>query len=98
MEEEKRIASRISFNSSVRYYPKGMQNYQDTVCKDISKNGLGFISNEFIPKNSKIVFELHTPWRPEPIQKLAEVAWISNQRYSDKFYVGAKFLEPITEA
>ncbi|HAZ10054.1 MAG: PilZ domain-containing protein [Candidatus Omnitrophota bacterium] len=95
MEEEKRVASRIVFNSSVRYHQKGAQIYSNTVGKDISNSGIGFISNEFIPRRSKLVFEIHPPWQPEPIQTLAEVAWISNQPHSERFNVGAKFLDPL---
>lgn len=92
MGNEKRIASRILFNSSVRYQEKGGQGYRDTIGKDISNSGIGFIANEFIPKNSKLVFEIRSPWQQEPIQTLAEVVWISNQPYSERFNVGARFL------
>jgi hypothetical protein len=96
MEEDKRIAPRILFNSPIRYSQKGVSGYNDTVGKDLSNSGLGFISNEFVPKNSRLVVELHSPWQMEPIQALAEVVWISNQPYSESFKVGARFLDPLT--
>ena len=92
MEADKRIAPRTLFNSPVRYYQKGAAKYNDTVGKNISNSGIGFISNEFIPKNSHLVFELRSPWQSEPIQTLAEVVWVSNQPFSERFEVGAKFL------
>ncbi len=95
MEVDKRIAARILFNSPVRYYRKGAAKYSDTVGKDISNSGIGFISNEFIPKNSHLVFELRSPWQLEPIQTLAEVVWVSNQPCSERFEVGARFLDPL---
>ena len=95
MEEEKRSASRVLFDSSVRYHQKGAQIYSNTVGKDISNSGIGFISNEFISKRSNLVFEIHPPWRSEPIQTLAEVVWISSQPHSERFNVGAKFLAPL---
>jgi len=95
MEQEKRIAPRVLFDSAVRYRQKGFQSYSDTVGKDISTSGIGFISNEFIPKNSKLVFELRPPWHVEPIQTVAEVMWVSNQPYSERFKIGARFLDPI---
>ena len=98
MEEERRISKRIFFDSGVRYHQKGSQKYCDTVGKDISNTGIGFISNEFLPKNSHIVFELHPPGRQEPIQTMAEVVWVSDQPYSERFYVGARFLEPLMAA
>ncbi len=95
MEEEKRIASRILFNSPIRYHERGAQRYSDTVCKDLSNSGIGFISNEFIPKHSKFIFEIRSPWRTEPIQTLAEIVWVSSQPYSEKFNIGAKFSSPL---
>jgi len=94
MEEDKRIATRVMFNSSVRYHEKGVQRYSNTVGKDISSSGIGFISNEFIPNHSKILFELHPPWHQEPVQALAEVVWVSSQPYSERFNVGARFPDP----
>ncbi|MDO8603022.1 MAG: PilZ domain-containing protein [Candidatus Omnitrophota bacterium] len=96
MEEERRVVPRISFDSPVRYRQEGLQRYSDTTGKDISTSGIRFISNEFIPKNSKLIFELRPPWRAEPIQATAKVVWISNQPYSEKFEVGARFLSPLT--
>ena len=95
MKEEKRIATRIVFSSPIRYHEKGTQRYNNTVGRDISTSGIGFISNEFIPKNSKLVFEFYPPWHTEPIQALAEIIWISSQPYSERFKVGAKFLSPL---
>jgi len=95
MEEEKRIAPRILSDSAVRYRQKGFQSYSNTVGKDISNSGIGFISNEFIPKNSKLVLELHPPWHIEPIQAVAEVVWVSSQPYSERFKIGARFSDPI---
>ncbi|MDP2921694.1 MAG: PilZ domain-containing protein [Candidatus Omnitrophota bacterium] len=98
MEENRRIAPRVLFDSPVRYYQKGDQKYNDTIGKDISNSGIGFISNEFIPKNSQIVFEMHPPWHAEPVQTLAEVMWVANQPHSERYYIGAKFLSPLMES
>jgi hypothetical protein len=92
MEKDKRIASRILFDSPIRYRQKGVTGYSDTVGKNISNSGISFVSNEFVPINSHLVLELRSPWQMEPIQSLAEVVWISNQPYSERFEVGARFL------
>jgi len=98
MEENKRTTPRVLFSSHVRYRKKGTSGYNDTVGKNISNSGLCFISNEFIPKNSHLVFELHSPWQSGPIQTLAEVVWVSNQPYSERFEVGARFSSPLLQA
>lgn len=92
MEEDKRVAPRILFSSAIRYRYKGAAEHSDTVGKNISNSGIGFISNEFIPKNSCLVLELHSPWQAEPINALAKVVWISSLPCSERFEVGAKFL------
>lgn len=95
MEEEKRCLKRISFTSPVRYYQKGSEKYSNTVCKDLSASGIGFISNEFIPKGTQLLFELNPPWNNEPIQVLGEVKWIASQSYSERFNVGAVLLSSL---
>ena len=95
MEDDRRAAKRIPCDLPVRYNQKGAKEYINTVGKDISDTGIGFISNEFIPKHSNLLFEIRPPWQPEPIQALAEVVWVSNQPYSERFNVGARFLDPL---
>jgi hypothetical protein len=95
MEEDRRIAQRISFDSAVRYRKKGTEIYSDTVGKNISNSGIGFISNEFISKHSNLIFEIRLPWRSETMQILTEVVWVSSQPYSERFEIGAKFLNPL---
>jgi hypothetical protein len=95
MEEDRRVTQRISYNSPVRYNQKGAKIYSDTVGKDISNNGICFISNEFIPKKTHLIFEVQPPWKETPVQTLAEVVWVSNQSYSERYEIGAKFLAPL---
>jgi len=97
MEQDKRNSERILFDSSIRYFKKGATEYSDTLGKDISYSGIGFISNEFIPKKSHLMFEMHSPWRTEPIQTLAEVVWISKQPCSERFEIGARFLTSLPQ-
>jgi len=98
MEEERRGSKRIKFDSPVRYYQKGTQRYSDTIGKDISESGIGFISNEFIPKSTQLILELNSPSTQEHSQALGEVVWIASQPYSERYYVGARFLEPFMSA
>jgi hypothetical protein len=95
MEKDRRAATRIFFNSAIRYTQKGSAEYSNTVGKDLSNSGIDFISNEFIPKNSQLTFEIHSPWQVEPIYVSAEVVRVSSQPYSERFEIGAKFLTPI---
>mgnify|MGYP001592477055 FL=1 len=95
MEDDRRAAKRTPCDLPVRYNQKGAKEYTNTVGKDISDTGIGFISNEFIPKKAHLVFELHPPWKEAPIQTLGEVMWVSSQPHSERFEIGAKFLAPL---
>lgn len=92
MDKDRRVAQRILYNSPVRYNEKGTRKYNNTIGKDISNSGIGFISNEFIPKKAHLVFELRAPWQETIVHTLAEVVWISNQPHSERYDVGARFL------
>jgi len=94
MKSERRISKRFDFDSPVRYQEKGSQKITNTTAKDLSNSGIGFISDEFIPKSSQLVFEIHPPGYQEYMKVLGEVMWVSNQPFSERFYVGARFINP----
>ena len=94
MAQEKREYKRIALSTPIRYQHKGSQRFGNSIGQDLSPGGLGFISNEFFPVSTHLVFEVKHPERAEYIKAAGEVMWISNQRYSDRYSVGARFLGP----
>lgn len=94
MERDRRANKRVEFTSGIRYQQKSSHNFTNTIARDISNGGIGFISNEFMPKSSQLILEFNPPGYNDSKQVPGEVMWVSSQPYSERFYIGAKFLEP----
>lgn len=94
MSQERREAQRMALSGPIRYQRKGSQRFGNSIGRDISAGGIGFISNEFFPVSTHLIFEVQHPQRAEYIKAVGEIAWISDQPHSDRYYVGARFLGP----
>jgi len=92
--KERRIDSRLSISSPLRYQFKGSQRFGNSIGRDISPGGIGFVSDEFFPVSTQLVFEVQHPRTQQLIKAVGEIAWISSKAHSEKFNVGAKFLGP----
>ena len=84
----------MALSGSIRYQHKGSQRFGNSIGRDISMGGIGFVSDEFFPISTQLVFEVQHPERPEFIKAVGKVSWISNQPHSDRYSVGAEFLGP----
>ncbi|MFH1782464.1 MAG: PilZ domain-containing protein [Candidatus Omnitrophota bacterium] len=91
MEEEKRAFKRTPLTKSIRYQKKGAQVFSNTLGRDISEGGIGFISHEFLPISTELFFEYPYPNTQEIVNSFGEIMWISLQPHSERFYVGARF-------
>ena len=96
MEENKRVLERIHLATPIRYQKKGSQGFGNFMGRDISANGIGFVSNEFFPVSTQLIFEFQQPKANNYIKAVGEVVWISSQSYSERFSAGAKFIEPLS--
>ncbi len=98
MEMERRRFKRANIESVLRYQIKGTQNFSNTVLKDYSEGGIGFLSNEFFPHTQKLILEFALPGSLAQVKTVGEVVWIKFRPYSESFLVGAKFVEPLLKA
>lgn len=96
MPEDRRAGKRSSFTNAVRYQRKGSQFFANSVGRNISESGISFMSREFFPLSTSLIFELQDPATREYVKTAGEIVWISNQPHSENFFVGAKFTEPVT--
>ena len=96
MEENKRILDRIHLTTPIRYQKKGSQRFGNFIGRDISANGIGFVSNEFFPVSTQFIFEFQQPKANNYIKTVGEVVWVSSQPHSERFSAGAKFIEPLS--
>jgi len=92
--DNRREAIRTPLSCAIRYQRKGSQKFGNSIGRDISQNGIGFISNEYFPVRTHLVFEVQHPETKRFIKAVGEVVWASSQPYSERFSVGAKFLGP----
>ncbi|MBA3052921.1 MAG: PilZ domain-containing protein [Candidatus Omnitrophica bacterium] len=95
MSGERRIAKRSAFPTPVRYQQKGGQAFSSTLGRDISETGIGFVSNEFFPISTQLIFETQHPESRDFIKAAGEVVWVSKYPHSERFSVGARFLGPL---
>ncbi|MFH1854234.1 MAG: PilZ domain-containing protein [Candidatus Omnitrophota bacterium] len=94
MSIERRVFERSAFPTPIRYRQKGSQAFFNTLGRDISNTGIGFISNEFFPTSTQLIFETQHPESHDFIKAVAEVVWVSKHPHSERFSVGARFLGP----
>jgi len=70
----------------------------ETISKDISKGGVRFIAQKFIPVGNRlvvnIVFEPHT----EVVRTIVKIVWIRRERYRDTYELGCQFVHIGEEA
>ncbi|MDP8230119.1 MAG: PilZ domain-containing protein [Candidatus Gorgyraea atricola] len=94
MAQERRSFNRTVLSAALRYQQKGSQRFGNSVCRDISKSGIGFASDEFFPVATNLVFEFQHPQTNQFIKAAGEIAWISSQPHSERYSVGARFFGP----
>ena len=94
MGDERRIDKRVILPGAIRYQHKGSQKYGNSLGRNISKSGIGFIADEFFPVSTQLVFELHHPRNHDFVKAVGEIVWITNQAHSERYSMGARFLGP----
>lgn len=92
-ESNKRMFQRLPLSAPVRYQLKGSQRFSFGVGRDISDNGIGLVSNEFLPIAQQLIFEVRHPENQKCIRVLGQIVWVSNERYSERYLLGASFIE-----
>ena len=91
--EDKRKSRR--FNCLVPVDGKDGSIFSRTRTVDISRDGIGFISNQSVPVNEKIAIELALRPDSEPVLVIGEVKWVRKISDSDQFRIGLTFSDII---
>jgi len=89
--ESKRLDPRLSKDFPLRYQVRGDKESFNAVSSNISSGGLSFTVHRFIPPETSVMLELNLPLRT--VNSAAEIAWITPIAHSDRYRLGAKFLE-----
>ncbi|MGA1863438.1 MAG: PilZ domain-containing protein [bacterium] len=61
--------------------------------KDISKGGLRFFVNEFIPKESVLKIKIIIKKIPYSFEVMAKIKWVRKRFANESFEIGAEFIE-----
>ncbi|MFA5059272.1 MAG: PilZ domain-containing protein [Candidatus Omnitrophota bacterium] len=88
---EKRKSAR--YDCQVPVVSQKAARFSDTQTTDISKGGVGFISKNRIPIDTKMLVELNLTPEGEPVVAVGEVRWVTKILESDLYRVGMTFTE-----
>lgn len=91
--EDKRKSRR--FNCLVPVDGKEGSAFHSTKTVDISRDGIGFISNHAIPLKEKVAIEIALTPETEPVLVIGEVKWVRKISDSDQYRIGLTFSEII---
>ena len=79
------------FNCIVPVESKEGSIFDKTKTIDISKGGLGFISQNVIPLNQEVAIEIDLTEDGEPVFVIGKVQWVRPIANSEKFRIGVSF-------
>ncbi len=89
----KRKSSR--FNCYVPVDGKEGAAFSSTKTVDISRDGIGFLSNHAIPLNERVAIELALKPDTEPVLVIGEVKWVRKIADTDQYRIGLTFADVI---
>jgi c-di-GMP-binding flagellar brake protein YcgR len=69
--------------------------FSSTKTTDISRDGMGFLSDHAIPLNEKIAIELALKPDAEPVLVIGEVKWVRKVANTKKYRIGLTFADVI---
>lgn len=69
--------------------------FSSTRTVDISRDGIGFLSNHPVPLNERIAIELALKPDAEPVLVIGQVKWVRKVSDSDQYRIGLTFSDII---
>jgi len=91
--ENKRKAPR--FDCYVPVDSNQSSTFASTRTVDISRDGIGFLSNHAVPLNERIAIELALKPDTEPVLVIGQVKWVRKISDSDQYRIGLTFSDII---
>ena len=93
--EEKRKFIRLGIPVGLKYIVEGDSVRKDVITKDLSCEGLRFVSEDDIKEGSRLEMNLEIPEASNPVHINGKVAWTKRLSTEDKspFEVGIEFTE-----
>jgi hypothetical protein len=88
---EKRLFPRTRIKTSLRYQLRGTSTFSNAVCDDISLVGIGFVNNEFLPRDAMVSIEISV--MSKVLRAIGRIAWSQPLPHSNRFRTGIQFVE-----
>lgn len=88
---------KLSIPIQFRNILKPQEPFSGSLSKDISAGGVRFSGSTFLPKGARLVLLISLPPLLKPIRTLAQVVWVSEQRFSETYECGLQFIEVTPE-
>ena len=88
--QEKRQNTRLSVAVPLRYQIRGTQKFGNTLTKNISSGGLGFLADRFIKPQTHLMLDVNL--LTKNINSIANVKWAGYLSHSDKYQIGLEFI------
>jgi hypothetical protein len=85
LQPERRSSVRVAFNSAVRAEPipqPSPSRVLQLLSEDLSEGGARLSSPEFLPVDSRVLLDLETPRRDDPIRAIGRVVWVEQVPYA----------------
>ena len=88
---EKRRYSRVKLKSPLHFNIRGKGDFNDTVAEDISSGGICFTNNKYIAPLTNLMLEVKVLSRV--LYPIGKIVWVNPLAHSDRFRMGAEFVE-----
>lgn len=90
--EERRSSPRLKLQEGLlKYQIRGSPDSCCAKCADISKGGLSFLNDRFIPRGNALMLEVNILSRV--LSFIGKVTWARALPHSDRYHIGIEFWE-----
>ena len=91
--EDRRLFERLSASFSLRFLDFATNKVGEGRVRDVSANGVGFVSSEYLAPNTALGIWLEAPGQDEPFYTRGAVAW-SESIGSEQHRIGVRLERP----
>lgn len=90
---ERRRFPRLNYFESVRFRDVfNPHSFCGSLARDLSVGGVRVTTEEFLPKDHRVVLLLQLPGVQETIRAISRVAWVRKEQASERFECGLEFI------
>lgn len=88
---QRRLFPRLSCQAPLRYQKRGLPEFGNSITSDISSGGVGFSADKYFTPNTLLMLEINV--LSKVLRPIARVVWSNPASRSDRFRLGAEFVE-----